>query len=95
MSMRLLFRGELIPVPSVEKAQAFLAAQEAGTAAPSAALPVARPRRRIVGAPATVGAKLDALVAEYAANELMVVTITSDHNARRRSYELVAQAMGL
>ena len=103
MSMRLLFRGELIPVPSVAKAQAFLAAQDAQRNAQDnlqqsahlAALPVARPRRRIVGAPDTVRAKLDALVAEYEADELMVVTITYDHDARRRSYELVAQAMGL
>ncbi|HEX6693916.1 MAG TPA: LLM class flavin-dependent oxidoreductase [Longimicrobiales bacterium] len=105
MSMRLLFRGQLIPVPSVEKAQAFLAGQEAeqqgagrSAAQPPAALaqlPVTRPRRRIVGAPATVRAKLDALLAEYEADELMVVTITYDHNARRRSYELVAQAMGI
>jgi luciferase family oxidoreductase group 1 len=93
MSMRLLFRGQLIPVPSVEKAQAFLAA-ETGAATPDA-LPVARPRRRIVGSPDTVRAKLEALVAEYEADELMVVTITYDHTARRRSYELVAQAMGL
>lgn len=93
MSMRLLFRGQLIPVPPVEKAQAFLAA-ETGVATPDA-LPVARPRRRIVGSPDTVRAKLEALVAEYEADELMVVTITYDHTARRRSYELVAQAMGM
>jgi hypothetical protein len=39
--------------------------------------------------------RLDALAREYAADELIVVTITYDHAARRRSYELVAEAMGL
>jgi hypothetical protein len=32
---------------------------------------------------------------EYGAEELIVVTITHDHQARRRSYELIADAMGL
>ena len=90
MSMRLLSRGELIPVPSVEKAERFLAEE---SASPRPALPISRPRRRIVGAPETVRAKLDALVAEYQADELMIVTITYDHDARRRSYELVADVM--
>jgi hypothetical protein len=32
---------------------------------------------------------------EYLADEVIVVTITYDHGARRRSYELIAEAMGL
>jgi hypothetical protein len=32
---------------------------------------------------------------EYGAEEVMVVTITYDHAARRRSYELIAEAFGL
>jgi hypothetical protein len=32
------------------------------------------------------------VVAAYGADEAMVVTITYDHAARRRSYELVADA---
>ncbi|MEI9985431.1 MAG: hypothetical protein WDN69_20915 [Aliidongia sp.] len=54
-----------------------------------------RARRTIVGAPATVRAGIEALAAEYQAEEVMIVTITHDHAARRRSYELIAQAFGL
>jgi hypothetical protein len=32
------------------------------------------------------------VAAEYEADEVMLVTITHDHGARRRSYELVADA---
>ncbi len=86
MSMRLLFRGELIPVPPVETALAFL---ERASGAP---LPpgIARPRRRIIGSPATIRPKIEALIDEYDADEVMVVTITFDHLARCRSYELIS-----
>ena len=88
MSMRLLFRGELIPVPPVEEALAFLEAEASGP--PRMAFPGARPRRRIVGSPSTVREKLLALAEEYHADEVMVVTITHSHDARCRSYELLA-----
>jgi len=32
---------------------------------------------------------------DYGADEVMIVTITWDHAARRRSYELIANAFGL
>jgi hypothetical protein len=32
---------------------------------------------------------------EYGASEVMVVTITHDHAARRRSYELIAREFAL
>src|SRR5436190_782078 len=35
------------------------------------------------------------LVAEYGADELIVVTITYDHEARKRSYELLSEAFAL
>src|SRR6266508_4112419 len=53
-----------------------------------------RHRRAIVGTPATVRARLEALAEAYAADELMIVTITHDHQARRRSYELIADVFG-
>ena len=52
-------------------------------------------RRLIVGSPATVRAGLEAVAAEYGADEVMIVTITHDHAARRRSYELIAEAFDL
>ena len=40
-------------------------------------------------------ARLDEVAEEYVADELMLVNIVYDHAARRRSYELVADAFGL
>ena len=86
--MALLRRGRLIPVPPAEKALRFLESE--GEAVGS------RPGRRIiVGAPEQVRAGLEAIAADYGADELIVVTITYDHAARRRSYELLAEAFGL
>ena len=57
--------------------------------------PGAAGRRRIVGRPDTVRAGIEEVAAEYGADEVIVVTITHDHDARRRSYELIAEAFGL
>jgi luciferase family oxidoreductase group 1 len=89
MTLRLLRRGELIPVPPPEKALAFLRSEGRSTG------PELPGRRGIIGSPATVRAGLESLAEEYAAEEVIIVTITYDHAARRRSYELVAEAMDL
>lgn len=88
MTRALLNRGQLIPVPPIEKALGFLS--ERGPNADS----VARPRRAIVGSPATVKRGIEELAQLYGAEEVMIVTITYDHQARRRSYELIAEAFG-
>ena len=88
MMMLLLYRGQLIAVPPVERALCFL--EKEGI--PMEKLPA---RRRIItGAPATVRAALEALAAEYAAEEVFVVNIMHEHAARRRSYELIARGAG-
>ena len=93
MAITLLMRGELIAVPPVETALRFLAGEDER---PPGGLPTLPPRRRlIVGAPSTVRQGIEALAAEYGADEVMVVTITHDHGARRRSYELVAEEFGI
>ena len=53
-------------------------------------------KRRVIltGSPATLKHKLDDLVRQYQADELFIVSIIHDHAARRRSYELIAQALG-
>ena len=48
-----------------------------------------------VGPPDAVRAGLEAVREEYHAEELMIVTITHSHPARRRSYELIADAFAL
>jgi alkanesulfonate monooxygenase SsuD/methylene tetrahydromethanopterin reductase-like flavin-dependent oxidoreductase (luciferase family) len=73
-------------VPPPETAQRFLASEDAG---------VAMRRRTIVGTGAQVRAGIEEAAAEYGAEEVIVVTITYDHDARRRSYELIAEAFGL
>jgi luciferase family oxidoreductase group 1 len=51
--------------------------------------------RVVLGDPPTVRARLLALAERYAADELMIITITGDYPSRRRSYELIADAFGL
>jgi len=86
MAMTLLRRGELIAIPPVEKALAFLAQE--GKGAPNT-------RRMVLGDPATVRDGLSALADAYGAEEVIVVGITYDHAARRRSYALIAEAFAL
>jgi alkanesulfonate monooxygenase SsuD/methylene tetrahydromethanopterin reductase-like flavin-dependent oxidoreductase (luciferase family) len=52
-------------------------------------------RRGVIGSPEKVRAELEQLASEYGAEEVIVVTITHDHAARRRSYELLAETFGL
>jgi len=89
MTLRLLRRGHLIPVPPPEKALRYLEMEGARATGP---LPG---RRGIIGSPATVRAGLEELAALYGTDELLVVTITYDHAARRRSYALIAEEFGL
>ena len=89
MAMRLFLRGTLIKVPPVETALRFLAEDSAGERLHN------RPRRRIAGSPENVRRKLEAVAAEYGADEVMIVTITHEHEVRRHSYELIAKAFGL
>jgi luciferase family oxidoreductase group 1 len=81
-----LVRGELIAVPPVDEAIAWLAANPD---------PGHRRRRTIVGDVGQVHGQLNALADEYGADELMLVNILPDHAARVRSYELVAAEYGI
>ncbi len=89
MAFTLLRQGRLIAVPAPERAERFIAAQEQSGA------PTGGERRALLGSPETVSAQLREVVAEYGAEEAIVVCITYDHGARRRSYELIADAIGL
>jgi len=80
-----LVRGELIPVPTVAEAVEWVKANP----------DPARRRRTVLGTPSGVREKLLSVANEYDADELMLVNIMSDHQARRRSYELVAGEFGL
>jgi alkanesulfonate monooxygenase SsuD/methylene tetrahydromethanopterin reductase-like flavin-dependent oxidoreductase (luciferase family) len=96
MSFTLLRRGELIPVPPPEKAIEFLEREgKLSNGSPLTPAPARPGRRSIVGRPEKVRAEIEAVAAEYGAEEVIVVTITHDHQMRRRSYELVAEAFDL
>ena len=90
MAMRLLRQGELIPVPTPEKALEYLR-----TIGQPTDHGFTDGRRGVLGSPATVAAKLHEVGDAYGADEVIVVTITHDHEARKRSYELIAEAVGL
>jgi luciferase family oxidoreductase group 1 len=94
MAMRMLRRGRPIPLPDPDTAAAWLA-EERARPRPPRALERPRTRRMVTGSPATVKAGLEEVVAEYGADEVLVVTITHSPEARRRSYELIAGASGL
>jgi luciferase family oxidoreductase group 1 len=83
MAFAMLRRGRLIAVPPPEQAQRFLASQGDE---------LLGRRRTIVGNPETVRAGIEQVAADYGADEVVVVTITYEHAARRRSYELIAEA---
>ena len=81
-----LERGDPGQVPTVEDALAELKS-------PEIAERVARSRRRlIVGGPLSVRAQLEELAVEHGVEEVIVVTIVHDHEARIASYRLLAEA---
>lgn len=89
MTFTLLRRGEPIAVPPPEKALEFLASDKPTPGQPRSE------RRAVLGSPPEVRAELEDVVAKYGADELIAVNIVYDHQARRRSYELLAEAFGL
>ncbi len=92
MTLTLLRRGQLIPVPPPETAIEFLRREGKLEHGSDGRLPG---RRGVIGSPERVRAELEEVAADYGAEEVIVVTITHDHGARRRSYELLAEAFGL
>ena len=84
-----LEHGRPGPVPSPERALAHPFTDEQ----------IARNQKmrkhHAIGTPDVVAAKLHEIAGRYGTDELMLLTITHDPAARRRSYELVAQACGL
>jgi len=82
-------RGQYRPLPSVEEALAYPYTESDRAA-------IARNRTRLfVGSPATVMAKLQPMIAASQADELMIITAVYDHDARKKSYRLMADAFGL
>jgi alkanesulfonate monooxygenase SsuD/methylene tetrahydromethanopterin reductase-like flavin-dependent oxidoreductase (luciferase family) len=82
-------RGIDAPVPTLQEAQAHAYSE------PERAY-IAQQRARLVhGDPGQVRDKLLALKEQYAADELMAITITGDYESRKQSYRLLARALDL
>src|SRR6266571_4154542 len=82
-------RGQYLPLPSVEEALAYPYTE-------SERASIARNRLRLfVGSPATVMAKLQPMITASQPDELMVISAVYDHEARKKSYDLLADAFGL
>src|SRR5436190_659605 len=82
-------RGQYLPLPSVEEALAYnyTDAERAS---------VMRNRSRLfVGSAATIMAKLQPMITAGKPDELMIITAVYDHDARKKSYSLLADAFGL
>ena len=79
-------KGEYLPLASPEDAAAY-------DYSPADRARIAQNRTKLaVGAPATVKARLEPLIAATQADELMVTTMIFNHEARKHSYELLARA---
>jgi luciferase family oxidoreductase group 1 len=80
--------GEYAPLPSPDEAAGYTYTER------DRARIEANRRRLFVGSPATVKERLGALAQACEADEVMVTSAIYDHAARRRSYELLAEAFG-
>ena len=82
-------QGHYLPIPSPEEAAAY-------ESSPTDRALIAQNRARlIVGGKAKVMAHLEPLIEATKADEVMVTTMVYDHEARKHSYALLAEAFGL
>lgn len=78
-----------LPVPSVEEARAYRFDSEEEVFRASSR------ERHVVGSPAVVAGVLTKMVDATGADEVMATSNIHDHEARKRSYTLVARALGI
>jgi luciferase family oxidoreductase group 1 len=84
-----LQRGEFLPLPSSEEARVYpFTPQERVVAERWRAL-------QHIGTPDVVRSSIERAAAQAEADEVMVTTMVHDPAARRRSYQLLAEAFGL
>jgi luciferase family oxidoreductase group 1 len=81
-------KGEYLPLASPDEAAHY-------DYTPTDRTRIAQNRARVsVGSPKTVKAQLETLIAATQADELMVTSMIYSHEARKRSYELLARIFG-
>jgi len=88
-------RGEWLPIPTVEEAIAELGDAALRPMLESPMLERSEWPRYFVGAPTTLRQHFAALATALRLEEIMIVTIVHDHQARLRSYELLAREFQL
>ena len=81
-------RGVYLPLPSPDEAAAHVYSPE------DRAVREADRRRLFVGTPDDIAERLAALVSATRADEIMITTPVFDHEARVRSYRLLAEPVG-
>jgi luciferase family oxidoreductase group 1 len=88
--LRLRFASEIdVPVPTLEQTRAYPYTADDRKK-------IANNRRFLtLGTPSTVRERIEMLAAAHEADEVMIVTIVPDYDARLRSYELLADAFAL
>ena len=84
-----LLRGEFGALPTAEEARAYAYAPHERAAVQS------HRALSVIGTPEAVRDRLEALARDGSADEIMLSTNVADPAARRRSYELVAEAFAL
>lgn len=83
-----LFRqtGKSIPLPTVTEAKAYGFSPSEWDVVRATSMP------KFVGSPGTIRGRLDPVIEETGADELMALSMIHDQEARRRSYDLLARA---
>jgi luciferase family oxidoreductase group 1 len=87
---RIRLQGKRLPVPTPEQAIAELGSIELGT--DSVVRGTGEWPRYVVGAPEQVREELERLAIQLQIEEVMIIAVLHDYQARLRSYQLIAQA---
>lgn len=90
---RIRLQGKRLPVPTPEQALAELANIELGTE--SVVRGTGEWPRYFVGAPEQVREELDRMASQLQIEELMIIAVLHDYQARLRSYQLIAEALNI
>ena len=81
--------GLNVPIPTLAQARARQYSE------PELRAIAAEQPRNIIGTPESVAARMRELQAQFQADEIVVLTVAASYAARRRSYELLAEAFAL
>ncbi|MGE5641157.1 MAG: LLM class flavin-dependent oxidoreductase, partial [Clostridia bacterium] len=76
------------PVPAQAEAEAHVYTEE------ERRYVMGQRERAVIGGPEKCRREIEAMAERYAADEVMVLTITGDYTSRLRSYQLLAEAFG-